>query len=400
MNGADVAWMLMATAMVMLMTPAGLALFYGGLAHRKSILNTIGMSYTAFCVATIAWFIAGYAIAFGEGGGRFIGGLGSIFLLDINIESMTGSIPTSIFVAFQGTFAAISVAIVSGSIVERVRYSTWLIFCFLWVIVCYAPLAHAVWGGGLLSGHGELDFAGGTVVHINAGVAGLVVALMLGARNLKDDVPDPLATKLMLLGSALLWFGWFGFNAGSALEANALAANAFLVTNIAAAVGGLSWLLLEWVVQKRRTLSGTAAGVISALVGITPAAGYVGPGAALIIGVLAACAAFVAVVYIKKWVGYDDTLDAFGIHGVAGIVGALLTAVFADAVINGEAGVLAGNIGRLTPQVIAIAATILWSAAATAVCYLTASALTGGGRAHPEAEEVGLDEVYHQEGPS
>lgn len=399
MNGADVAWMLMATAMVMLMTPAGLALFYGGLAHRRSILNTIGMSYTAFCVATIAWMVAGYAIAFGEGGGRFIGGFGSIFLLDLDINSMTGSIPTSIFIAFQGTFAAISVAIVSGSIVERVRYSTWIIFCFLWVIVCYAPLAHAVWGGGLLSGHGVLDFAGGTVVHINAGVAGLVVALMLGARNLKDDIPDPLATKLMLLGSALLWFGWFGFNAGSALGANALAANAFLVTNIAAAVGGLSWLLLEWLVQKRRTLSGTAAGVISALVGITPAAGYVGPGAALLIGILAALTAFIAVVYIKKWIGYDDTLDAFGIHGAAGIVGALLTAVFADAAINGEAGVLAGNIGRLVPQIAAIAATILWSAVATAACYLTASVLTGGGRAHPEAEEVGLDEAYHQEGP-
>lgn len=397
MNGADTAWVMVATAFVMLMTPAGLALFYGGLVQRKSVINTIGMSYVAFCVATLTWVVAGYAIAFGEGGNIISGGFGSVLLRDISINSMTGTIPTLLFATFQGTFAAIAVGIISGAIVERARFSTWLIFCVLWVLFCYAPLARAVWGGGLLSGHGELDFAGGTVVHINAGVSGLVVAYMIGSRNVKREVPTSNNIKLMLLGSALLWFGWFGFNAGSALEASAIAANAILVTNVAASAGGLAWLLLEWALHKKRTLTGAASGVICGLVGITPAAGYVGPGAALLIGLLSGAAGYFAVIHVKKWMGYDDTLDAFGIHGIVGIVGALCTGLLADASINGEAGVIYGNFGRLAPQVIVILATIVYSAVASAVCFKVASWVTGGGRISSSEEDGGMDITYHGE---
>lgn len=385
LNGGDTAWVMVATTLVMLMTPAGLALFYGGMTERKSVLNTVGMSYTAFCVATIVWVVIGYAIAFGEGGNKYIGGLGSIMLLNVDINSMTGTIPTLLFVTFQGTFAAIAVAIVSGAIVERTRYSTWLVFCALWVALCYAPMAHAVWGGGWLSGHGELDFAGGTVVHINAGVSGLVVAYLIGRRNLKaEGLPSIYSIKLMKLGSALLWFGWFGFNAGSALAANAQAANALLVTNVAAASGGLAWLLMEWVFHSRSTLTATAAGVISGLVGITPAAGYVDVGGALVIGTLSGMCGYFAVIRLKKWLGYDDTLDAFGIHGVVGIFGALATVVFANPAIGGEAGALFGNVGRLLPQALVVLATIVFSAVMAAVCYGLASLVTGGGRISDE----------------
>lgn len=397
MNAADTSWLMVATAMVMLMTPAGLALFYGGLVQRKSVLNTVGMSYTAFCAATLTWVVAGYAIAFGEGGNAISGGLGAIMLHNISIDSLTETIPTTLFVAFQGTFAAIAVAIVSGAIVERVRYSTWLIFCVLWVLLCYSPVAHAIWGGGLLSGHGELDFAGGTVVHINAGVASLVLAYMLGSRQVRPEKPNPFSIKLMMLGSALLWFGWFGFNAGSTLAVDFLAANAVLVTNIAAAAGGLTWLALQWMTGGKRSLSGTASGVISGLVGITPAAGFVGPGAALLIGILSGATGFFAVTYIKKWLRYDDTLDAFGIHGVVGIVGSLATAVFADKTINGEAGALYGNFSHLGPQAMVILATIVYSAVASAICFKLASLLTGGGRISSDMEESGMDEAYHGE---
>ena len=394
----DTAWMLVATAFVMLMTPAGLALFYGGLVQNKSVLNTVGMSYTAYCVASLTWIVAGYDIAFGEAGKSLLyGDFSNLFLWNTPTDAVTGTIPTLLFVTFQGTFAAISIAIISGAIVERVRFSTWTIFSVLWVLFCYAPVARAVWGGGILSGGGELDFAGGTVVHINAGVSGLVVAYMLGARNVEPEVPSPSNIKLMSLGSVLLWFGWFGFNAGSALEASGVAANAVLVTNIAAAAGGMTWLVLEWVRKKNRTLTGAASGVVSGLVGITPAAGYVDPFGALCIGILSGIAGYFAVIYIKDWMGYDDTLDAFGIHGVVGIVGAICTALFANAAVNGEAGLFYGDASHVVPQLIAIGAVILFASITSAICFKVASLITGGGRISIDDEKSGMDAAYHGE---
>lgn len=400
LNGADTAWVMMATALVMLMTPAGLAFLYGGLVQRKSVLNTIGMSYIAFCVATITWVLAGYAIAFGEGrmDNLFFGSYEAILLNNIKFTDMTGTIPTLLFVAFQGTFAAIAIAIISGSIVERVRFSTWLLFCVLWVLFCYAPMAHAVWSSsGWLYQLGELDFAGGTVVHINAGVAGLVVALMLGSRKRDYETTSSGDIKLMLLGSALLWFGWFGFNAGSALAADRIAANALLVTNVAASAGAVAWLILEWISGKKRTLTGLASGAICGLVGITPAAGFVEVGPALLIGFLAAAGGYIAVVYMKRWLRYDDTLDAFGIHGIAGIIGSLCTGLFASEAINAAAieGTTLGS--RMMVQLIGVGFTIVLSAIASFVCFKLATLLTGGGRISPEEEASGIDVAYHGE---
>lgn len=397
-DSGDTAWMLVATALVMIMTPAGLALFYGGLVQRKSVLNTVGMSYTAYCVASLTWIVAGYDIAFGASGQNLLSGnLNGLFLNNIAINDVHETIPKFLFVTFQGTFAAIAIAIVSGAIVERVRFSTWLIFSVLWVLFCYAPIARAVWGHGILSDNGELDFAGGTVVHINAGVSGLVVAYMLGSRKVKHETPSPSNLKLMLLGSALLWFGWFGFNAGSALESGGLAANAILVTNIAAAAGGLTWLILEFLQGKKRTLTGVASGVVAGLVGITPAAGYVSVSGAYLIGILSGLAGYFAVIYIKDWMGYDDSLDAFGIHGVVGVVGAIATVLLANAAVNGESGAFYGDFSHVVPQLIAIGATIVFAAISSAICFKIASLITGGGRITAEEEESGMDASYHGE---
>lgn len=396
-SAADTSFMMIATAMVMLMTPAGLALFYGGLTQRKSVINTVGMSYVAFCTAILAWMFFGYSFAFGEGNAIF-GGFEHVALLSIGVDSLSGTIPTTLFVLFQGTFAAIAVAIVSGSIVERVRFSSWLVFSILWVLFCYAPIAHWVWGGGLLSGHGELDFAGGTVVHISSGVSGLTLAILLGRRNLSAEAYQPYSVKLTMLGSALLWFGWFGFNAGSALAADKIAANAMLVTCVAASAGGLTWLCWDWFKRAPRSLLGAASGVVSGLVGITPAAGYVGFLGALLIGILAGVTGYGSVHYIKSKLGYDDALDAFGIHGAVGIVGSLATILLANPAINGEAGVLFGEIGRFWPQLVTVVSVIVYSAVATIILYYAASALTGGcARISKEQEQAGMDSAYHGE---
>lgn len=396
-NSGDTAWMLVATAMVMLMTPAGLALFYGGLTRSKSVLNTIGMSYIAFCVATLAWVIIGYSLAF-EGSGSVIGTLDNVLLRNINITDVNGTIPSMLFVAFQGTFAAIAVAIVSGSIIERVKFSTWIIFALLWVIFIYSPVAHWVWGGGFLSNDGELDFAGGTVIHINAGVAGLVVAYLLGKRKeYSVHNAKPASIKLTVLGSALLWFGWFGFNAGSELAADFIAANAFIVTNVAACAGGIIWLLIEWYDTKKPTLIGSASGVISGLVAITPAAGYVDVTGALCIGLLGGLVGYLGAVKLKKLLGYDDTLDAFGIHGLVGIMGALLTGIFANPAINDAAGLLYGNPGQVLVQLKAVVITVLYSAVGTAIVFKVSAFLTRGGRVHAAIEHKGLDKMIHGE---
>jgi Amt family ammonium transporter len=390
--------MLIATALVMLMTPAGLTLFYGGLTQRKSVLNTIGMSYTAFCTATVVWVVIGYSLAFGSGNG-FIGGFDYFMLRNIKITDLSGTIPHLLFVMFQGTFAAIAVALVSGSIIERVKFSTWIIFSILWVALIYSPIAHMVWGGGILSNHGELDFAGGTVIHINAGISGLVLVYLLGNRtNHEKEEHKPSSTKLMLLGSSLLWFGWFGFNGGSQLAADFVAANALLVTNVAAAMGGLAWLIIEWTSSdKKPTLLGSASGVVSGLVGITPASGYVDVTGALVIGLFSGAIGYFGVVKLKSMLGYDDTLDVFGIHGLVGIFGAIATGFLANPEINGEAGLLYGNPGQVWPQVVAVLATVAFSGIGSAILFWVTSLVTKGGRVTESLENQGMDVGYHGE---
>ncbi len=398
-NSGDTAWMLISSALVMLMTPAGLTLFYGGLTQRKSVLNTIGMSYTAFCTASVVWVVIGYSIAF-SGNGAFFGNFDYLLLKGITVNDVEGTIPTLLFVFFQGTFAAIAIALVSGSIIERVRYSTWFVFSILWVILVYSPVAHWVWGGGFLNQLGELDFAGGTVIHVNAGVAGLVLVYLLGNREgYKKTSVRPASVKLMILGSALLWFGWFGFNGGSQLAADGIAANALLVTNVAAACGGLAWLLIEWfTTSSKPTLIGSASGVVSGLVGITPAAGYVDVSGALIIGLGSGLVGYFGVVKLKKWLGYDDTLDVFGIHGLVGAFGAIATGIFANPLVNeGNSGLLYGNPGQVWIQLQSVVYVSLYSAIATFIIYKIISLIFGKGRISEEVEKDGMDMAYHGE---
>ena len=396
MNTGDTAWVLIATALVMLMTPAGLALFYGGLSNKKNVINTVGMSYVAFCVATLVWIIGGYSIAFGPEGNAVFGSLKAFFLKGIAPDQLIGTIPELAFVAFQGVFAAIAVAIISGSVIGRLKFNSWVLFSALWVLFVYAPMVRMIWGDGLLHFLGELDFAGGTVIHVNAGVAGLVLALILGKRKEHVEI-DPSSTKLTVLGSALLWFGWFGFNAGSQLAADGIAANAFMVTNVAACAGALAWMSVEWYRKQKPSILGLASGAISGLVGITPAAGYVGIDGALIIGVTSGLLGYYGVVHLKKALNYDDTLDAFGIHGLVGIWGSLATGLFADPKINGEAGLFYGNPNQIVAQLVAVLVTILFSAMGTILIYKITNLITRGTRVDAEMEIKGIDAAYHDE---
>lgn len=399
LDGANTAWVLMATALVMLMTPAGLALFYGGMTRAKNLLNTVAMSFVGYAIASIVWVLWAYSLAFGADVGGYIGSL-TLFLSDIKVTDIwaTGNIPTLLFVAFQMTFAAITVSLASGSVIERMKFSTWMVFVVLWVTVVYAPIAHWVWGGGFLAKDGALDFAGGTVVHINAGVAGLVLAFMLGKRKDHGKAMFPSSILFTVLGAILLWFGWFGFNAGSELAADGIAANAFLVTNTAAAVAALAWMLVEYVVYKKFTLLGLASGLVAGLVAITPAAGFVDNGAAVIIGAVAGVVGFIGVNIVKKALKYDDSLDAFGVHAMCGIWGALATGIFANPAVNSLGkGLLFGNPAQVVIQVKAIIVTIIYTAIATAVVYTVSSLVTGGGRVSAEEESMGLDESTHGE---
>lgn len=398
LDTGNTAWMLMATALVMLMTPAGLALFYGGLTQNKSVLNTVGMSYVSFILATIVWVIIGYSFSFAEGN-WFIGGFDYFMIKGIGIDDLVdgANIPQLLDVAFQGTFAAIAVAIVSGSVIERVRFSTWMAFSILWVVFVYAPICHWVWGSEYFLA-GDLDFAGGTVIHINAGVSGLVMAILVGRRINLHEERKPSSIKFMVLGSALLWFGWFGFNGGSAYGANASAANAVLVTNVAACVGGFVWLLIEWLIIKKPTLIGIASGVVSGLVAITPAAGFVDVTGAMVFGVVGGVVGYFGVVKLKEYFNHDDTLDAFGMHGLVGIAGALLTGVFANPAIDASAsGLLFGNPEQLWIQSKSVLATIVYSAVGTFVIYKLVALFTNGGRITEEMEQEGMDIGYHGE---
>lgn len=394
----DTAWMIVATALVMLMTIPGLALFYGGLAKRKDALNTIAMSFVAYCIVSFLWVVYGYTFAFNTDIGGIIGSPSKFFLAGVGVNSIADlakTIPEYIYVVYQLTFAAITVALASGAYIERMKFSAWILFSILWMTLVYVPIAHWVWGGGFLAKLGALDFAGGTVVHINAGIAALVGALVLGKRRDKTLIPNNLT--MVVTGAGLLWFGWFGFNAGSAVAANGLAGAAFLNTNTATAVAAAAWMFTEWIHSKKPTVLGLASGAVAGLVAITPAAGFVNVSGAIVIGILAGIVPFYAVATLKPKLGYDDTLDAFGIHGIAGTMGALLTGIFADPSIN-EAGkgLLYGNPGQFITQLIAVVVTIIYSGIMTFVIFMVIKALVGL-RVEPEEEITGLDESQHGE---
>ncbi|SFP01338.1 ammonium transporter [Hydrogenimonas thermophila] len=392
LNSGDTAWMLVATAFVMLMTPAGLALFYGGLTRSKNVLNTMGMSLAAYAIGTLVWVVVGYSIAFGDGD---IIGTGKVMLSGIGSDALSGTIPELLFVAFQGTFAAITVAIASGSMIERVKFSTFVVFSALWIIAVYAPITHWAWGGGETLNFGEIDFAGGTVVHINAGVAGFVVAMLLGRRkDYEKAAIKPFSPILVVLGAMLLWFGWFGFNAGSEVAADGTAASAFLVTNVAASLGVIGWIAGEWLVFKKPTLVGGASGAVAGLVAITPASGTAGVGGAIIIGLVGGFLGFLAVSKIKKMFKVDDSLDAFWVHGLVGIWGSIATAIFiADYAMPENYSI--GS--QLVSQLMAVGLTVVYSGIVTAIVYFIAAAVTGGGRVDEETETIGLDESTHGE---
>lgn len=394
LDTGDTAWMIVATAFVMLMTLPGLALFYGGLAKGKDTLNTIAMSFVTYCIVSFLWIVYGYSLAFSGDIGGIIGDTAKFMLSGIGTGSLSGTIPELVFVVFQLTFAAITVALASGAYIERMKFSAWVLFSILWMTLVYTPVAHWVWGGGFLAKLGALDFAGGTVVHINAGIAALVGALVLGRRKEKTLIPNNLT--LTVLGAGLLWFGWFGFNAGSAVAANGLAGVAFINTNTATAVAALTWMFTEWVVAKKPTVLGLASGVIAGLVAITPAAGFVNIKGAIIIGIITGIIPYYAVATLKPKLGYDDTLDAFGIHGIAGTLGAILTGVFADPSINEAAGLLYGNPGQLLTQLIAVGVTIVYDAVLTFVIFMVVKAFVGL-RVTDEDEIIGLDETQHGE---
>lgn len=399
LNSGDTAWIIVATALVMVMTPAGLALFYGGMSRSKNLLNTFAMTFVSYCLASVIWMIWGYTMAFGPSLGGFVGGFDHFLLSGIGVDSLSGSIPTYVFLVFQMTFAGITVALVLGSIVDRMKFSSWIVFATLWLTFVYSPVAHWAWGGGWMGSMGALDFAGGTVVHINAGIAGLVLSLVLGKRKgYGRETMFPSSVTLTALGAAMLWFGWFGFNAGSELAADGVAGSAFLVTNTSAAVAALTWMFTEWAVTKKPTVLGIASGAVSGLVAITPAAGFVNMPASLVIGLLAGIFGYYSVAVLKHKLGYDDSLDAFGVHGVCGMWGAMATGIFANpAVTESAKGLIYGNPGQLWIQFVSILATAAYSAVGTLVIIYITKAVTGGIRVDEENEIIGLDTTIHGE---
>ncbi len=399
LNSGDTAWIIVSTALVMMMTPAGLALFYGGMSRYKNLLNTFAMTFVAYCLASVVWMLWGYSIAFGPDIAGITGSLANFSLAGIGVDSLSGSIPTYVFALFQMTFACITVALVLGAVVDRMKFSAWIVFTILWVTFIYCPIAHWVWGGGWMGSMGALDFAGGTVVHINAGVAGLVLSLIVGKRiGYGKEAMFPSSIALTALGAALLWFGWFGFNAGSQLAADGVAGSAFLVTNTSAAMGALAWMFAEWLVDKKPTMLGLASGIVAGLVAITPAAGFVNMPASLIIGLGAGLLGFISVAKLKHKMGYDDSLDAFGVHGMCGIWGALAPGLFASPAIN-EAGrgLFYGNPKQLWIQFVSIIATAVFTAVGTLIITYITKFVTGGLRVNKEEEILGLDNSLHGE---
>ncbi|MBE3109885.1 MAG: ammonium transporter [Acidobacteria bacterium] len=395
----DTAWMLTATAIVLMMTIPGLALFYGGLVRKKNVLSVVMQCFTIACAITIVWLLAGYSLAFTDGGSlnAYIGGMSKAMMAGVTKDSLTLTIPETVFFTFQLTFAIITPALIVGAFVDRMKFSAMLLFMVLWSLIVYVPITHWVWGGGFLAGAGVLDFVGGTVVHINAGVAGLVCAIFLGKRyGYGSENMAPHNLVYSVIGASLLWVGWFGFNAGSAVAANSSAGMAMAVTQIATAAAALAWMFIEWLIHKKPSILGIISGAVAGLVAITPASGFVGPMGALWIGIAAGLICFFASTTIKKALGYDDSLDVFGIHGVGGIVGAILTGVFAVEAIGGKPGMLEGNPGQVLTQIWGITATIVWCAVATFVILIIVNVLLGV-RVSQSAEVEGLDINLHGE---
>lgn len=402
-NAGDTAWVLASAALVLLMTP-GLAFFYGGMVRRKNVLGILMQCFILMCVISVQWVLFGYSLAFGEGGAMnsFIGGLGWAGLQTVGqapSASYGTTIPHVLFMAFQGMFAVITPALIIGAIAERMKFAGFVIFMLLWATLVYDPICHMVWAiGGYLAAMGALDFAGGTVVHINAGVAGLVIALLLGKRLGYERKPMAIHNMpFVVMGAGLLWFGWFGFNSGSALAANGLAAHAFVTTNVAAAAAGLSWALIEWKTSGKPTMFGVVTGIVAGLVAITPAAGFVDVMGALIIGLTVSFVCFFAVGFIKVKLGYDDSLDAFGVHGIGGIWGALMTGVFANPTVNSlGTGLLHGNPKQLWIQFVAVLVTVVYCAVVTAILYKIVDVIVGM-RVSADDEVIGLDLSQHHE---
>lgn len=399
-DSGDTAWMIVATALVMLMIP-GLGFFYSGMVRSNNAVATIMHSYMKLCVISLVWLFCGYSLTFGSSIGGFVGGLDMVGFKNVGVEP-SGTIPHILFAVFQGLFAAITVAIITGSFAERVRLGPILLFSTIWVIVVYAPVAHWVWGGGWIHQKlGALDFAGGAVVHINSGVAGLVAALCLGRRvkiGKANEEQRPHNVPMTILGGTLLWFGWFGFNAGSALAADGLASLAFANTNIAAAAGAVGWFLIESIHKKKSTSLGIISGSVAGLVAITPAAGFVTPLASVFFGIGGGLICYWAVCILKPKLGYDDSLDAFGLHGIGGIWGALATGVLATTSVNssGADGLLYGNPQLLVAQFVSVIAVIAYSALATYIVLKLLRKFVHI-RVSPDAEKAGLDSSQHGE---
>ena len=407
LNSGNTAWLIMATVLVLMMTIPGIALFYGGLVRRKNMLSVIMQSLSIVAVISIIWVVFGYSLAFGSGfdGNLFrygIGGFDKVMLKGISLDTITtGGIPELLFVMFQCMFAVITPALILGAFAERVKFSGFLMFTILWSVFVYMPMAHWVWGGGFLMEMGAIDFAGGTVVHINAGVSALVMALLVGRRN--DYRPGkpitPHNIPFVFIGTALLWLGWFGFNAGSGLAADGLAANAFLVTHIATCVAAVSWMTVDWIVNRKPTTVGACTGAVAGLVAITPAAGTADIPGAICIGLVASLVCFWMVAVVKPKFGYDDALDAFGVHGMGGMVGSVLTGVFATRAVTGADGVqgaLYGDWHQLWVQTATTLISVVFSAVMTFVIFRITDAVCGI-RVMRRVEEEGLDVYEHGE---
>ncbi len=406
LNGGDTAWIIVATTLVLMMTIPGLALFYGGLVRKKNVLSILMQCLILVSVISIEWVVIGYSMVFtslDSGLNAFIGGFDKAFLSGISIDTLldgTG-IPELLFVMFQGVFAVITPALMIGAFAERIKFSGFLVFSILWALIVYNPLAHWVWGGGWIMQMGALDFAGGTVVHINAGVSALVMVLLIGKRSgygVKGSAPiTPHNVPFVVIGTALLWLGWFGFNAGSGLGANGLAANALLVTHIAAAAAALTWAVLDWIINKKPTVVGFCTGAVAGLVAITPAAGSSDLLGSFFIGIFSGLVCFWMVASVKQKLGYDDSLDVFGVHGVGGILGSILTGVFAtQAVTGGAQGALYGDWHQLWVQIVATGASIAYSAILTFILFKIVDKAIGI-RSTPQEESIGLDISEHGE---
>jgi Amt family ammonium transporter len=418
-DSGDTAWMIVATALVLFMSIPGLALFYGGLVRRKNVLNVFMQIFILVALISVEWVIVGYSNAFSTNSIEwlrpFVGGFDWAFLNNINLTDLSpyfishsqlaadgseiGTIPHITFIMFQGMFAVITPALIIGAFAERISFKGFLVFSLLWSLFIYNPVAHWVWSGdGWLFNLGALDYAGGTVVHVNAGIAAIVTAIMLGKRrDYKGHALPPHNITYVVMGTGMLWVGWFGFNAGSGLAADGLAANALMVTHVAAAAAAITWALLDWIIDKRPTVVGISTGAVGGLVAITPAAGFVGIPGALAIGVLVSIVCFIMVAYVKPKLGYDDSLDAFGVHGVGGILGAILTGVFASPFIQSAySGALYGNFHQLWIQTLATVVTIIYSGVGTYILFKITDKLVGV-RATDKDEAIGLDETQHGE---